>query len=46
MLKVIISIAAILVIILLALFSICACIISSECSRYEGYRRKGENDDE
>ena len=43
--KVIAIIIGVVLVILMALFSICACILSSECSRYEEYCRKA-NDNE
>ena len=40
------TIIIIIILIGLALFSIGACILSTRSNRYEGYRRKGESDDE
>ena len=42
MLDIIIGILLIIVFILLGVFAIGACIISSGCSKYEGYERKKE----
>ena len=47
MLGKIMLIIAIIVVIVIALFSYCACIVSSRCNKYEGYlRRSDENDSE
>jgi hypothetical protein len=38
--KVIAIIVGVVLVVIMALFGICACILSSECSRYKEYERK------
>lgn len=46
MLKMITFITAILLILFIAVFSICACILSSRISKYEGYDRGDQKGDD
>lgn len=40
--KVIAIIVGVILAVIMVLFSICACILSSECNRYEEYERKSK----
>ena len=44
--KIIMLIIAIIIIIFVAVFSYCACVVSSQCSRYEEYHRKNDEDED
>ena len=35
----------IILMILIAIFSYCACVVSSQCNKYEGFHRKSDEDE-
>ena len=37
--KVILGIIAIIIVLFIAVFSYCACVVSSKCNKYEGFHR-------
>ena len=43
--KIIMLIIAIIIVAFIALFSYCACVVSSQCNKYEGYHRKSDEDE-
>lgn len=43
--KVTAIIVGVVLVVIMALFSVCACILSSECSRYEEYSRKDKDNE-
>ena len=42
MLKIIMLIIAIIIVVFIAIFSYCACVVSSKCNKYEGFHRKSD----
>lgn len=46
MMKTIMLIIAIIIAIVIAIFSYCACVVSSQCSKYEGFHRKNDEDED
>jgi hypothetical protein len=45
MLRKIILIALIAIVVVIAIFSYCACVVSSRCNKYEGYHRRSDEYD-
>lgn len=43
--ELILWIIAIIIIMFIAVFSYCACVVSSKCNKYEGFRRKSDEND-
>lgn len=35
-----------IIVIVIALFSYCACVVSSKCNKYEGFHRKSDKDED